>query len=66
MQSRQKQLARLEREERLGNLQIELSNNKSLRLSQLRQFARVVSRFCRASVAAGGRAHAGAAPVHAQ
>ena len=31
------------REEDLGSLQIELANKKTLRLAQLRQFARVVS-----------------------
>ena len=41
-QARRKQLDRLEREERLGALQIELANNKVVRLSQLRAFARVV------------------------
>lgn len=41
-QARQKQIARLTREERLGSLQIELSNKKTLRLSQLRKFARPI------------------------
>ena len=43
MQARDKQLARLEREEKLGALQVELGNKKTVRLSQLRSFARVVS-----------------------
>ncbi len=37
------QVARLQREERLGALQVELANRKRLRLSQLRGFSRVVS-----------------------
>ena len=36
------QVARLQREERLGALQIELASGKVLRLTQLRGFARVV------------------------
>ena len=46
LQARRKQLNRLEREERLGALQIELANNKTKRLSQLRAFARVVRGCC--------------------
>jgi len=41
-QARQKQIARLTREERLASLQIELSNKKTLRLAQLRKFARPI------------------------
>lgn len=37
------QVARLQREERLGALQLELANRKVLRLTQLRGFSRVVS-----------------------
>lgn len=36
------QVARLQREERLGALQVELASGKVLRLTQLRGFARVV------------------------
>ncbi len=43
LQARQKQIARLTREERLAALQIELSNKKTVRLGQLRKFARPVS-----------------------
>ena len=42
LQARQKQIARLTREERLAALQIELSNKKTVRLGQLRKFARPV------------------------
>ena len=42
LQARDKQLARLQREEKLGALQVELGNKKTLRLTQLRTFARVV------------------------
>lgn len=42
LQARDKQLARLQREEKLGALQVELGNKKTLRLTQLRSFARVV------------------------
>ena len=46
LDAREKQIARMTREEDLGGLQIELANKKTLRLAQLRQFARIVS-FCR-------------------
>lgn len=42
LKARDKQVARLQREERLGALQIELASGKVLRLTQLRGFARVV------------------------
>ena len=42
LDARDKQIARMTREEDLGSLQIELANKKTLRLSQLRQFARIV------------------------
>ena len=42
LDARDKQIARMTREETLGSLQIELANKKTLRLAQLRQFARVV------------------------
>ena len=42
LQARQKQIARLTREENLAALQIELSNKKTIRLGQLRKFARPV------------------------
>lgn len=45
LDARDKQIARMTREEDLGGLQIELANKKTLRLAQLRQFARIVSRF---------------------
>ncbi len=35
-------MARLQREEKLGALQVELGNKRTVRLSQLRSFARVV------------------------
>ena len=41
--ARKKQIARLTREERLGSLKLELSNRKTMRLGQLRKFARPVS-----------------------
>ena len=48
--ARKKQIARLTREETLGALQLELSNKKTVRLSQLRKFARPVSlQLCPAS-----------------
>lgn len=40
--ARDKQMTRLLREEKLGILQIELANRKTLKLSQLRSFSRVV------------------------
>jgi len=40
--ARDKQMTRLLREEKLGILQIELANKKTLKLSQLRSFSRVV------------------------
>lgn len=43
VQARQKQIARLTREETLASLQVELSNRKRLRLAELRKFARPVS-----------------------
>ena len=43
LDARDKQIARMTREEDLGSLQIELANKKTLRLAQLRQFARIVS-----------------------
>lgn len=43
LDAREQQIARMTREEDLGSLQIELANKKTLRLAQLRQFARVVS-----------------------
>lgn len=43
LDARSKQIARMTREEDLGSLQIELANKKTLRLAQLRQFARIVS-----------------------
>ena len=55
LQARKKQIARLTREERLASLQVELSNKKTLRLAQLRKFARPVrSRF--SSITATGTA----------
>ena len=42
LDARDKQIARMTREEDLGSLQIELANKKTLRLAQLRQFARIV------------------------
>jgi hypothetical protein len=36
-------MARLQREEKLGALQLELANGKVLRVAQLRGFSRVVS-----------------------
>ncbi len=45
LDARDKQIARMTREEDLGSLQIELANKKTLRLAQLRQFVRIVSRF---------------------
>ena len=42
LDARKKQIARMTREEDLGSLQIELANKKTLRLAQLRQFARIV------------------------
>mmetsp|Transcript_13748 Transcript_13748/g.41523 ORF Transcript_13748/g.41523 Transcript_13748/m.41523 type:complete len:335 (+) Transcript_13748:106-1110(+) len=42
LKARDKQVARLQREERLGALQIELASGKLLRLTKLRGFARVV------------------------
>lgn len=45
LDARDKQIARMTREEDLGSLQIELANKKTLRLAQLRQFARIVSHF---------------------
>ena len=42
MQARQKQIARLTREETLASLQVELSNKKRVRLAQLRKFVRPV------------------------
>lgn len=42
LDARDKQIARMSREEDLGSLQIELANKKTLRLAQLRQFARIV------------------------
>lgn len=43
LDARDKQIARMTREEDLGSLQIELANKKTLRLAQLRQFVRIVS-----------------------
>ena len=40
--ARDKQMTRLLREEKLGILQVELANKKTLKLSQLRSFSRVV------------------------
>jgi hypothetical protein len=45
LDARDKQIARMTREEDLGSLQIELANKKTLRLAQLRQFVRIVSRL---------------------
>lgn len=45
LDARNKQIARMTREEDLGSLQIELANKKTLRLAQLRQFARIVRTF---------------------
>lgn len=45
LDARDKQIARMTREEDLGSLQIELANKKTLRLAQLRQFVRIVSCF---------------------
>lgn len=42
LDARDKQIARMTREEDLGSLQIELANKKTLRLAQLRQFVRIV------------------------
>jgi hypothetical protein len=42
LKARDKQVARLQREERLGALQLELANRKVLRLTQLRGFSRAV------------------------
>lgn len=36
LQAREKQMARLQREERLGSLQLELANGKVVRMAQLR------------------------------
>ena len=76
LQARRKQLNRLEREERLGALQIELANNKTKRLSQLRAFARVVrggpSSYYEPAVAGpwlrqpcSRRLHSSRVPIHA-
>ena len=46
LDAREKQIARMTREEDLGSLQIELANKKTLRLAQVRQIARIVSRLC--------------------
>ncbi len=43
LDARDKQIARMTREEDLGSLQIELANKKTLRLAQLRKFVRIVS-----------------------
>lgn len=40
-----KQIARIAREEKLGALQLQLSNKRMLRMQQLRSFARPVRRF---------------------
>ena len=42
LKARDKQMARLLREEKLGIQQLELANRKTLKLSQLRGFSRVV------------------------
>ncbi|GAB4820806.1 hypothetical protein N2152v2_007852 [Parachlorella kessleri] len=42
LQARDKQIARLQREEKLGGLQLELANGKLVRMAQLRSFSRVV------------------------
>ena len=42
-QARDKQIARLTREERLGSLKLSLANGKRVRVAQLRSFSRVVS-----------------------
>ena len=42
-QARDKQIARLTREERLGSLKLSLANNKRIRVAQLRSFSRVVT-----------------------
>ncbi|KAK9817814.1 hypothetical protein WJX72_002596 [[Myrmecia] bisecta] len=42
LKARDKQIARMTREERLGQLQLELANKKVMRLTQLRSFSRVV------------------------
>lgn len=71
LDAREKQIARMTREEDLGSLQIELANKKTLRLAQLRQFVRIVSckSPCHASAARfhlpGGLMHT-RAPVSQQ
>ena len=42
MQARDKQMARLTREERLGNLKVQLANGKVLPMGALRGHSRVV------------------------
>lgn len=42
LQARAQQLARLTREENLGRLQVELANQKRLRLNDMRSFSRIV------------------------
>ena len=42
LQARDKQIARLTREERLGALKLALANNKRVRVADLQGFARVV------------------------
>ena len=55
MQARDKQMARLTREERLGNLKVQLANGKVLPMGALRGHSRVViAAGTRAQVSEGG------------